>query len=710
MAMVATAQAIFIGICLYVYLRGWTRDFHVPLGFASDSLVALLQSKGTVDNGWWWYNPMVGAPLGFDALAFPTNSNVDQAIVWIVSRFVPHAAAAINLAWMAIVVLGGLSATWCLRQLGASTASALVAGTLFAVSPYALFRNIDHFWMVIYLVPFASTAALLLAAGRLERWRQHRWQLLMLGGCALLGFNYVYYAFFACFFLVVASIVGYVEARRLRVLVAGAVGIVVIGGATFLNLAPSLRSWERNGRPLILREKVPLESEQYGLKIRHLISPLPDEHAFPPFQRWLDKEAAAAFPLETENKYSRLGFVATIGFLGLLALLFSPGVAARFVDGALLSSASRLMLAAVLLATIGGFSSVVALLLTPEIRAYNRITPFIAFFSLTAIALAIDSLSTSRRRRIAAAAGVLVVGLLDQRTAAVKMNTAHAGIAAEVAALRAFVEPLERRLPAGAMILQLPFRTYLDDLGVARMQPYDHAKLYVVSTSLRWSYPALSNEQVGWQYAAARLGLRELPSQLAAEGFSAIVLDRHGYEDNGAAATAALRAAIGADGVLGETDRYVALDIRALAGSAAAARPRLSTQPVLASTSIGPCGRAVPASFDWIGGTRVPLAATVPLSGADGFKITGWAVDEPNNSPAAAVDLLVDDTAFPTFYGSDRADVARYFGQPTYFATGFLTMIPPHAVSAGAHRISMRVVAASRACYYQGPAVDIVVR
>ena len=42
-----------------------------------------MQSKSTIDNGWWWFNPMLGAPFGLDELAFPANSNVDQAIVWV---------------------------------------------------------------------------------------------------------------------------------------------------------------------------------------------------------------------------------------------------------------------------------------------------------------------------------------------------------------------------------------------------------------------------------------------------------------------------------------------------------------------------------------------------------------------------------------------------------------------------------------------------
>src|SRR3954447_3239661 len=93
-AAIAIGQALLIAIVLYfLFLGGWRRDLRVPLQFSSDSLLALMQSKSTVDNGWWWSNSMLGAPFVFDGLAFPANSNVDQAIVWAVSRFVADAAA-----------------------------------------------------------------------------------------------------------------------------------------------------------------------------------------------------------------------------------------------------------------------------------------------------------------------------------------------------------------------------------------------------------------------------------------------------------------------------------------------------------------------------------------------------------------------------------------------------------------------------------------
>src|SRR5215831_6094683 len=87
---IALGQALLIAASLYLLLGASHRDLRVPLKFSSDSLWFLMQSKSTVDNGWWWSNSRLGAPFALDELAYPSNSNVDQAIVWAVSRFVQH--------------------------------------------------------------------------------------------------------------------------------------------------------------------------------------------------------------------------------------------------------------------------------------------------------------------------------------------------------------------------------------------------------------------------------------------------------------------------------------------------------------------------------------------------------------------------------------------------------------------------------------------
>jgi phosphoglycerol transferase len=279
-------QAGLIVAALWVLLDGWHRDLRVPLGFVSDSLFYLAQSKSTIDNGWWWWNPRLGAPIGLDEVAYPSNSTVDQSLVWLVSRVVPDTFAAINVTWILLVVLSGLTATWCMRTLGVSRASAFVAGTLFALSPYALYRNVDHFALVIYLVPFACAAALSLAAGEPHQiWGRTR-RIGLGAGCVLLGFNYVYYAFFGAFCLLVGALIGYLPGRDTRVLRSGVLCLALIAGSTVINLAPTFYSWFQNGQPLILREKVPAEAETYGLKIRHLVSPV-FPHVVPSFNRWV---------------------------------------------------------------------------------------------------------------------------------------------------------------------------------------------------------------------------------------------------------------------------------------------------------------------------------------------------------------------------------------------------------------------------------------
>jgi phosphoglycerol transferase len=702
---IALGQALFVAASLYLLLGGWHRDLRVPLKFSSDSLWFLMQSKSTVDNGWWWWNSRLGAPFTLDELAYPSNSNVDQLIVWAVSRFVPNAIAAVNIAWAIMVVLSGLSATWCLRKLGVSAINALVAGTLFALSPYALYRHIDHFSLVIYLVPFACAAALWLSEGQpFEQWPRTA-RAVVLTGLALLAFDYVYYAFFASFCIAVGALLGYLAHRNRRVVVSCAICLAVIGGATMLNLAPSFDSWSRHGRPMVLRQKVPAESEIFALKIRQLISPV-YPHAFPPFNKWVKQEAAARFPNEDENWTSRLGLVGTFGFLGLLALLFAPDAASSRAP-ALLRSASRLTLAAVLLATVGGFGSLFSLFVSPDIRAYNRIFPFVAFFSLLAVALAVDARLKARWARTTAALVVLIVGIADQGQALHSLNANYGSIAADVSGLSAFVQKLEGTLPNDAMVFQLPFRAYMNESSFGRMKEYDHFRPYLVSRTLRFSYPAFSNEQVRWQEAAARLDVGSLVSLLSTTGFAAILVDRYGYEDGGDAVITNLVRVVGQDRVIARTDRYLALNIGAL--PAAIATFAGSAQLVPATLSMGTCGTQPLMTIDQIGPARPPFDETVHLSRSGELKVVGWAVDKPHGAAAGGVDIVMDRALFPSTYGLSRDDVAKYFNRPEYRQSGFVASVPPGKLTKGEHELSLRVVSSDSRCYFESPGISLTI-
>ena len=712
LALLAEAAVVFV--ILFVVLAGWRRDFRVPLTFTRDAIEYLMQVKGTIDNGWWWVHPRLSAPGVFEQVQYPSNTNVDQAIVWIVHLVTRDPGLCINVSWMIMVVLSAIVARGCLVLLGVQRRLAIPVGLLFALSPYALFRNIDHFSLVTYLVPVPCTVALLVAARRFDQVQGPPRSALIIG-CVLVGLNYTYYAFFACFLILVASLMAFAADWNRRGLWRGLAFVLLISVATAVNLAPSFYAWHRDGRPVSIPQKHAAEAEQYGLKIRQLVSPV--NPSFPPFGRWMEIEEDANYPLETENDMSKLGVAATVGFLVLLCGLFAPGVASVLPDGPLFVNAGRLTLAALLLATIGGFGSLFNLLVSPEVRAYNRVSPFIAFFSLVAIALIAEKLldrpATARVRRwvTSTVVAALIISVYDEGQAAGPLNRKHAAISHEWAALAMFVGSLEQRLPAGAMVFQLPVLTYLNEIGRERMQPLDHIKPYLASSRVHWSYPALSDSIVRWQQQVGRLPTPVLATALEAQGFRAVLIDRDGYFDRGRTLLTELGVPASSRAVIAESERYIALDLRFVRkGDAPSDRlPRLGAKVTAATAGARDCGTTPTYNLEWIGGSSTPFArlpVTVALSGE--FSVVGWAVDEPHRTVAGDVDVVVGDTAYSAFYGVDRPDVAKYFGISAYRGSGFIVRLTGEKVGGGARDLSLRILAADRSCYYQTPKIPIL--
>src|SRR5262249_48084861 len=154
-----------------------------------------------------------------------------------------------------------------------------------------------------------------------------------------------------------------------------------------------------------------------------------------------------------------------------------------------LDSLSRLNVFAVLLATLGGFGLLVAAAL-PQIRAYNRVSIYIGFFSLFALALFVDKfyrLLTPRKRLWAnlALGGLMVAGVLDQARSTWANIPSDPERQAEFREDKAFVGEIEATLPAGAMIYQMPYTLFPEG------DSYEQARLYLHSQSLRWSFPTM---------------------------------------------------------------------------------------------------------------------------------------------------------------------------------------------------------------------------
>jgi phosphoglycerol transferase len=382
-------------------------------------------------------------------------------------------------------------------------------------------------------------------------------------GCVLLGLNYIYFAFFGAFVIAVGTAVGALRARSWSLVAVGGLCVAAVGLAIALNLVPNAIAWEAYGEPLGVRH-VPAEAEYYGLKIRHLIGPAP-EHWFPPLRAWAEAERAAEFPYETENIRATLGIVATTGFVWLLVTLVLSPNGESGERRRLVRAAAVVVIAIVLLATVGGFGSLFSLLVTPDIRAYNRISPFIAFLALVVVAFWIDRAWARKPKiQVGVAIAVVAIGLADQLPALSPRRADHAAIAQVFGRTQAFVALLEARLPRDAMVYQLPVRPYPRDPGLETLGVYDQFRPYLSSRQLRWSYPSLTVKQINRERAISAVEESDLPRYLARQGFSAILISRAGYRDRGRQLEDALRQPRAGTTLLASSDDYVALDLRPL--------------------------------------------------------------------------------------------------------------------------------------------------
>lgn len=555
---------LLVIVIVWLCMGGPAWKMRVPVAFSGDALFYLAQSKSTVEHGWWWFNPSLSAPSGLHALPFAQNTNVDQAIVWIVGLFTSEIGLAVNLAWLAMLALSAVTATWGLRRLGASRLAAGVGGVLFACSPFAFYRSIIHFNLVTYLVPFPATAAVLLAAS--DRDRPWTWRDLIVPvlGCMLAGFNYVYFAFFGGFALAIGMVAGAVRTRTLGPIKAGSLCLGALVLATAFNFVPNVIAWRAHGQPVGVEHSA-MESEVYGLKIRHLISPTLD-HWFPPFQRWLSRENIARFPTDSENIKSRLGIAGTVGFLGLLGLLVFRRAPVDDARARRLHATAVVTAALLLLSMVGGFGALFSALVSSEIRAYNRVSAVISFLALVGLGLWLDRLMRERPEwlRVLTFTGVLALGVADQLPALRELARDGPVVEQGFEETLQFWAPIEAKVPAHAMVYQMPTRPYPLDSGIGRMGVYAHFRPYLSTHGLRWSYPPLTEPQRNWEAEIARVELVNLPRHLAGLGFSLISINRGAYADDGQHLRDELTK--GGATFVAESWEYLVMDLRPVGG------------------------------------------------------------------------------------------------------------------------------------------------
>jgi len=534
-----------------IFLRLWDADLRVPFAYSGDATLNMTLIKTVMERGWFYENPKLGTPSGQQLYDYPVLSGdgLHVAFFWLMGLFTSDSSLVMNVFFVLTFPATAVVTYLVLRRLTLGPEAALIIALLYTLLPYHFSRGEVHLFLAAYyVVPIGAYLALSVLDGRARIG-------LATGGLAALvalASGSFYYSAFTLLLVAVAAVLRFLASRERRAFLPAAFVVGVILAVSLVQLAPTIVYRAKHGTNNVVAKRYWFESENYSLRLTHLLLPV-DGHRIDALAA-RKAEYTAQIP-QNEGKAATLGIVGSVGFLwlvgvALLAIVGAwPGVIAPF------RGLAALTLAAVLVATTGGLSTLLAVA-WPQIRAWNRLSIFIAFFALLAAGLLLESL----RPRLSGVAyrvllaALLVVGTLDQTSPF--FIPPHAALAADYRIDRSWYRSVEGRLPDGGSIVQLPHEPFPEPRPGPR-PPYELAKGYLHSSDVRWSWGAMRGRPDNWSAQYATRPAAELVPAAREAGFEAIVVDKLAYPDGGVATEADLRRVLGTEPERGPEGRYL---------------------------------------------------------------------------------------------------------------------------------------------------------
>lgn len=542
---------ILASIAISGWPQGLIPTIRVPYLFAGDGLSHAWLIQRTIESTWYFNNHRSGYPFGSSFLDYPSSDFGNFAVIKIIGSVFGTWYATLNIYFLLGFAVTGATTLVVLRSFKLNNVYAVCGALIFTFLPYHFLRLAHLFYTWYFVVPvyfyyayriFCTPGTVTL--GSLLRNRRTYIHALVLIFCSCFG---VYFAAFGCIVLCTAGAVSALNHRKVLALAAGVCCALVIALGVGINITPNLLYTMKNGTNPEVAVRSPAESEIYGLKIDQML--LPRENHRVAKLAEITAEYEKTFPLVNENSTATLGFFGSIGFLILLGAGLCSLAGIKLDRRIALISAITMTL--LLIATVGGFSSLFALFVSASIRGWNRISVFIAFPSILAVLIYLDYLSRVKARFFTptAASCLLilstVLALFDQISPACR--TCAADRAARFHVQMNFFQEVEKALPNGSAVYQLPYISFPEVPDVFGVSSYDELKGFLFSKNLRWSHGGMKGRAGDAFYRA--LSKMSLPNQIAVVkslGFSGITLNTAGFSDQGKEEEKTLTSIIGA--------------------------------------------------------------------------------------------------------------------------------------------------------------------
>ncbi|MBD1869717.1 hypothetical protein H6F95_20925 [Cyanobacteria bacterium FACHB-471] len=553
---------------LFIFLNLGGSTLSTPFSYAGDALYKANEVKTMMDTGWLFHNPSLGAPFSYDRLDFPRFDSLNYLIMKIFLIFTKDYAIVLNSYYLLSFILCALSALFVMKHFKVSNLVAFYGSILFAFLPYPFFRGIPHFSnAAYYMIPLSVMVLLWTALGSFFKdgkiSRKHLLVTFLIS--FLTSLQMPYNGFFMAVLTPAAGLSGFLKTKNFRALLIAVFIWFSIASAFTIEQIPRIQHKSVHGVNVSVAERSVTEVELYSLRLSQLL--------VPHFKHRIDKVAEVkdrfddTFLHTNENKTSYLGLWGAIGFLFLLFFVVFSKVDKlestyfrNIPASSILASLSALNIVAFSYATFAGFSAMFAFFVEPKIRATNRISVYIAFLSIFALCIVLDVVRRSfkPRKRFFInifLAVIFFISLLDQTSP--KLIPKYDAIQENYEHDKQYFSLLEERLPDNAAVYQMPYAFYPERGPINKMTDYEHLKAYFHTSNLRWSYGSARGRQgYYWNMDLAERSPAELVQRLENFGFSAIYINRLGFEDRAETLMQDLSNLLQQEPLISENERY----------------------------------------------------------------------------------------------------------------------------------------------------------
>jgi hypothetical protein len=522
--------------------RRWTPEaWATPVAYSGDALGGLVGAKAMARGEILPIVPKfpasLGAPFEANWNDYPTTEEGVLAWSALLAR-VFGLFSGLNLTLLSAHLLAAATFYFVCRHLRYSPLFSLAGAALFSLSRYSFARSLAHLTLTFYWHIPLGVLVVAWCLARTPVFQKRRNRIFALVVAVLFGAQSPYYSWLFAQFLLLAAVICCLRGRKDRalwpVLLAAAVfaTFVVMNFDTLyckLAMGPNAGAISSRSYP---------DLERYALKPIDLILPL--GHRINAIETWSAKAyfQQALFLGEAGAPY--LGIVA-IGSLVFLIVRTAAGVANRSIRQAPSHFWSVLwILSYSVVGGIGGLFGVAGLIL---FRCSNRYS--IAILALLLLFFVRELTRFAQHWSFARKAGItgviVALGLFDQLPHFYSVQ--DVAIARwQVTADRTLVSTMESRLPARAMVFQLPVVDFPEAPPIEQMADYEEFRPYLHSRNLRFSYGSdKGRPRERWQRETEQLGAEGLVKTLERYGFAAILIDRAGYKDGGSSLVRSLK-------------------------------------------------------------------------------------------------------------------------------------------------------------------------